>query len=294
MNGLISSIFSLVLGVIATVFVSNYYYRRSFKSSLTPFIQFSSSPLIGLDPNIRNDLIIKYKNAQVDNLFEIQFLIANTGDKSIKTPIKPLTLHIPEGCELLDANVLHTNPEGRTVEFEFTHEKKTINYIFSLLNKEEFFITKLLLNGTASHEDFKFLIEAEELPPTLEIQRLPLDAIGIKGRKKKLRFEWGFLAVGAAIFTFGLNISNLIYQSWSDLPNFQWSNIFLFVSNLKLAHYSIFLSTLPAFFFLLLGILLMVGAFTDFSFPRKKKFMVPDNHMLLIQGEHPYYHYPFH
>jgi len=78
MNELLISIGSLVIGIIATVLVTKYYFRRSLEKSLTPYIQFSSSPLKDIDPAVRKALEVKYQDHAIDNLYEIQFLIANT------------------------------------------------------------------------------------------------------------------------------------------------------------------------------------------------------------------------
>ena len=111
MSGLVTSIASLILGVVATVWVSRYYFKRTVDKALTPYIQFSSSLFEGVDPSVRQALTIDYKGTSVKELLEIQFLIANTGERPIKDLIKPLTLIIPAGCTLLDASMLHIAPD---------------------------------------------------------------------------------------------------------------------------------------------------------------------------------------
>jgi len=130
MNQLLISIGSLVAGIVAAGLVSRYYFRRSVEKSLTPYIQFSSSPLKGIDPEVRKELEVKYRDHAIDNLYEIQFLIANTGDKAIRDVIEPLTLTIPDGCVLLDASVLHVSPKGRKIILEMSEDKQEVRYIF--------------------------------------------------------------------------------------------------------------------------------------------------------------------
>ena len=87
MNDLVISIGSLIVGVVA----SRYYFKRTVDKSLTPYIHFSSSLFDGVDPSVRESLKIAYKGTPVNELLEIQFLIANTGERSIRDVIHPLT-----------------------------------------------------------------------------------------------------------------------------------------------------------------------------------------------------------
>ncbi len=286
MNGLLISIGSLVAGIIATVLVSKYYFRRSVEKSLTSYIQFSSSPLKGIDPAVRKELEVKYQDHAIDNLYEIQFLIANTGDRAIRDVIKPLTLIIPEKCTLLDASVLHVDPQGRTIDIEISNDKKELRYVFPLLNSGEFFITKLLLNGTPAEEDFRFSIVSDELPPTLAPVPLPYDSIGTS---RKREFQYPLLIVGLLITALGLAIVKLIYDVWSSLPSWSELGAWGFFTSLGLSGWVLFVSIVPAFVFLLLGVMITVASFTEGSFPPpKKKFILPDDKQLLRRGiRHP-------
>jgi hypothetical protein len=120
MNDLAVSLASLIIGVVATVWVSRYYFKRTTDKSLTPYLQFMSSLFDGVDPSVRESLKIAYKGTAVTELLEVQFLIANTGERPIRDVIAPLTLSIPENCSLLDASLLHISPEGREVEIKHT------------------------------------------------------------------------------------------------------------------------------------------------------------------------------
>ena len=75
---------SVIVGIIATIWVSNHYFLRSRRKSLTPYIQFFTSVFRGVDPSVRDALEIEYKEVQIHDLFEIQFLIANTGERPIR------------------------------------------------------------------------------------------------------------------------------------------------------------------------------------------------------------------
>ena len=279
MNQLLISIGSLVAGIVAAGLVSRYYFRRSVEKSLTPYIQFSSSPLKGIDPEVRKELEVKYRDHAIDNLYEIQFLIANTGDKAIRDVIEPLTLTIPDGCVLLDASVLHVSPKGRKIILEMSEDKQEVRYIFPLLNSGEFFISKLLLNGAPTEESFSFSIVADELPPTLTPTHLPYDSIA---SSRKREFEFSLLTAGLVITVLGLAIVKLIYDGWSSLPNWSEHGFWEFFTSLGFSGWALFASILPAFVFLLIGVMLTVASFTEGSFPPpKKKFIVPDDRQLL-------------
>lgn len=282
---------SLVLGIIATILVSKYYYKRSFKTSLTPFIQFSSLPLLGIDANVRKELVIKYGNEDIENLFEIQFLIANTGDKAVKDIIEPLTLTMPNDCKLLDANILFVRPEGRKVEINLSNDKTVIEYRFSLLNSEEFFITKLLINGIPSEKDFDFSIVSEELSPILKPIPLPFDAIET-GEKRG--FVWWMLLIGSLFIVLSLSILKLILDNWSKIPHFKQLPFLDFIANLGLSGFSVFICIIPSLLFMLFGVMLSIVSFTNFRFPKaKNKFVVPNNKQLLKRGRDLFYH-PIH
>ena len=275
------------LGALFSFLISRYYYKRNFNSSLTPYIQFSSSPLIGVDPKLRNDLKVNYRNKEVENLLEIQFLIANTGDKPIKAPLKPLTLSIPESNEILDSKILYINPEGREVNISENPTRTSIIYDFSLLNSGDFFISKLLINGNPSLEDFKFEIGAEELPPSLAIKDLPTDALNVKG-KKKFRFDGMILLLGLGLLFFGCSVLKLIFVNIGSFPSIIDLGFTNFIKIMGTTDIAVMISILPTLILIVLGIMLVFGSFTDFSFPKpKNRFNIPEEKDLLRKA---YFH----
>ncbi len=172
LNDAMVSILSLFGGVLATVIVARYYFLRTVeksKKSLVPYVDFFSELLDGIDPDVRKALSIRYQNLEVEDLIEVQFLVANSGEKPIRDAIKPLTLTVPDSSKIMNAALLHISPEGRDVSLNVDKETNTIKFLFDLLNKDEFFVVKLLLNGKADIEDFKFSITVDDLPPTLGV-----------------------------------------------------------------------------------------------------------------------------
>ncbi len=279
MNQFLIAIIGLITGIIATILISKYYFKRSLDKSITPYIQFSSSPLKGIDPSVRKELEVKYQNHAIESLYEIQFLIANTGTKAIRDVIEPLTLTIPKDCTLLDANILHVKPIGRKIHLEISEDKKEIRHVFPVLNSNEFFITKLLLNGTPKEKDFSFSIISDYLPPTLKPIRLPHDSLWSSTKKI---FSFFPLSFGLIVIFFGLAIAMLIYDSLPSLPSWNKLGPLGFFTNLGLSGWAVFVCVVPLVALLLLGIISVAASFTGGHFPPpKKKFIVPNDEQLI-------------
>ena len=271
MNDLAVSLASLIIGVVATVWASRYYFKRATDKSLTPYLQYMSSLFDGVYPSVRESLKIAYKGTAVTELLEVQFLIANTGERPIRDIIAPLTLSIPKNCSLLDASILHVSPEGREVVIKHTPE--TVVFSFPLLNTGEFFITKLLLQGKTKAKDFKFTITVDDLPPVLTALHMPPELI--EGERKR-EFDWDQLVLGTILTTVGAAVSALIYIQWPVIHQ-SWK---LGIVAGFAAHWLLLLSSLiaafPTLILLVAGPMLCVGAFSDFSFLTRRRFRVPD------------------
>jgi hypothetical protein len=50
---------------------------------LTPYKNFISRVFSYIDPELKKDLKIKYKDIDVDNFYQVQFTIINTGNRSL-------------------------------------------------------------------------------------------------------------------------------------------------------------------------------------------------------------------
>jgi len=279
MSSILISIISIIFGIIATIIVSSYYYKKSFKKSLTPYTQFFSTPLHGIDQEVRKDLIIKYKDKEIQELFEIQFLIANTGDKAIRDIIKPLTLTIPGKCNLLDATILHISPSGRNISLEYFEESNKISFCMQLLNSNEFFIVKLLLDKECEAKEFIFSIVADELPPILEGRTLTYD--DIKSSEAENNIDFGLIGVSGLFIIFGLTIGYVVSISFVTLPSIKELGLsFFYIIGLR--GWAIILSYSAPVFILIVGIMFLFLAFTDLKFPfSKKMFIVPNDKQLL-------------
>jgi|GEM_PF-4437277 len=184
-----TAIASVLIGVAATFVADHIYFRRSLRKALTPYVQFSSSPMSRMNAKVRAELDVSFRGQPVCNLYEVQFLIANTGATPIRDIIEPLSILIPDGCTLLDANVVYISPTGRKISLYALPEKNKVNFDIHVLNGGEFFIVKLVINGDPDLSSFVFEIVADGLPPTLELQWLPFGSIRAQGKKQKMNFE---------------------------------------------------------------------------------------------------------
>lgn len=274
MNDLILSLGSLFIGIVSSVWVSAYYFRRSLKKSLIPYIQYYSSPFKDLDVDVRSALKVTYQQESVEDLFEIQFLIANTGDKAIRDVIEPLALNIPEQCTLLDASIIHKQPNELKIDLIADKEINRVTINFPLLNSGDFFILKLLLNGTPKSDAWQFSIVVDELPPILKTERLNYDSIA---SSKKREFEFSLLGFGLLATFCGLAQFKVIYNELAYLPNFEGSLVNLF-SKINLDTVAVVLTFISALIFFLIGVMMSAASFTEGRFPpSKKKFVVPEH-----------------
>jgi hypothetical protein len=189
-----------LLGIVATVIVGRYYFLRTVDKRLSAYIHLASPVLAGIDPSVRQVLKTYYRDVEVVDLFQLQFLVANEGERAIRDLIEPLTLELPMEVKLLDATVLHIHPKERVVGVS-TKDKgnnggKTtfIECTFPLLNKGDFFLVKLLLDGVLDYSNLEFRITVDDLPPIIKPSWLPFSI----DSSKEPRIDW--LAVLFGVF----------------------------------------------------------------------------------------------
>jgi len=200
METMIFSIIGLIIGGIITFFTSRYFFKKSLQhKELSTFIQFLTEILYDIDPDVEDKLKVFYENEIVKEFYQIQYVIANTGDLPIRDIIDPLKLTIPNKGKILDVSIVHVEPEGRFIGYKITNQNgnDTVNFNFPLLNSGEFFIFKILIKGSLPfpekdskdnsiepsdyfskyelYDKYIFSITADDLPPTLISEPLPPD-----------------------------------------------------------------------------------------------------------------------
>ena len=276
MGNILVAIISILIGAAATFFASRHYYRRSVDKEITPFEQLQSNVLSHIDKEVKSDLHIEYKGVKVENLQQLQFLIANTGERAIRDVIKPLRLDFPQDVEIMDAAILYIAPNGREVSLNIPEAANSVELEFPLLNKDEFFIFKLLVKGAPSRSDLKFTIVADDLPPELDIQRLTYNQIEKEERSNRQEFELGLFISGFVLLVVAFYLGILAHYTNPDsFPTIQsegwtWINAIPFISISSIIGYIL------AGVFALIGALMIVGAVVgNFEFPQSKKFRLP-------------------
>jgi len=271
------AIVSILIGIGATFFASRHYYRRSVDKELTPFIQLQSNVLSHIDEEVKSDLHVEYKGVKVDSLQQLQFLVANTGERAIRDIIKPLRLELPDSSEIMDASILYVFPKGREVNIDPRASGNILEFNFPLLNKDEFFIFKLLIKGEPEREELKFRIVADDLPPELEIQRLTYSQVERETKEKESEFELAPLVIGLVFLVFAFFTGILSHYIPSDiLPEvdsgtFQWINDIPVIGIASIVGYF-----LTGVFTIIGGMAAFAAIFGNFEFPKSKKFKLPN------------------
>jgi len=263
--------------------------------NLSCFVQYLSEILTDIEPEVKNNLAINFKGQKVESLYQVQLVIANTGDIPIQNLIKPLVLEIPNNGLILDANLLHIDPKGREVNIDVANSKKTITFNFPLLNSGDYFITKLLVKGEPpspkiDQEDhslslieylgynlFNFSITTEDLPPSITSQHLPSDYL----ENRFHIFDKSAILIGALFIGIALIYSYILNQIGilDSLLTFQ--NSIEFKSSSTFLNLSIIIAWIISLLFLFIGIVIPLSEIKGLRPKKKTKFKISRNHSKL-------------
>lgn len=177
----------------------------------------------------------------------------------------------------MDASILYVFPKGREVNIDPRASGNILEFNFPLLNKDEFFIFKLLIKGEPERKELKFKIVADDLPPELEIQRLTYSQIERESKEKESEFELGLLFVGLGFLVVALFTGILSHYVPSDILPKVISEPFQWINNVPI------IGIASVIGYLLTGMLTLVGGmvafaaiFGNFEFPKSKKFRLPN------------------
>lgn len=281
MENILIAFVGAVIGIIATVVVGRYYYVRTTDKRLNVYIQLASPVLGGIDPKVREVLKVHYRNIEVVDLFQLQFLVANEGVRAIRDCIEPLTVGIPSNIKLLDATVLYVRPENRTVKVNVRDEDNTadsstvVECIFPLLNKGDFFLVKLLLDGLLKPLELQFRITADDLPPVINTKMLPFSLMASDAP----RTDWLAMVLGILCLLFSL----VSVFSTTILIDARRELLFLFSLSKAPALASvltwaiIILSGLSALFLLIVAMVSIISIGFAGRLRRKSRFALPSH-----------------
>jgi hypothetical protein len=277
----------IISGALITIIVSKYFFKKSIKEKkLNTYIQFSSRLFSVLDPELKKNLIVNFKNHKIDNITQAQFFIANTGDVPIKDIIEPLKLSLPKENKIFSVNIVHIEPEGREIKFDLIELEKEniIKFNIPLLNSGEYFVFKLLMQDKLPSEDddkkkdensiFKFTITADDLPPSLQISHLPYSYYQEETEQK---YDRTFLWIGLISGLFFTVFTSILYAF-----KFKTAGLYLFSFKefFNLGTFSFFnvcliLFALLDLIALILVIIGIVGSISELKPNEKPKFKIP-------------------
>lgn len=293
---LLFSIAGIVIGAIVSYFVSKHFFKKGVKKkSLTPYIQFSSKLFSDLDHELREDLIVNYKNLNVENLAQAQFIVANSGDIAIRDIIKPLRLTLPLENKIFNISIIHIEPEGREIKYNVIETEKSniIEFNIPLLNAGEYFVFKILTQDVLPKEEndddndediddldaetktYKFTITADDLPPKLTIRELPYSYYE---HEKLTSYDWMSFWIGLISLIVFIATAGTLYSL-----KFKSENLYLFnprnffnLETFSFYNVSILLLALFGTITLLMTILGFIMALSEISPREEPKFKVPD------------------
>jgi hypothetical protein len=217
-GALILTLVSLVVGAALSVLVSRYYFKRSLNYRLNVYRLGSSRVLAGIDPEIRKELSITFRDVTVEQLTTITLLVANQGVHPIKDPIKPLTITLPDGASFVDASFPFIFPDGRAVQGNLASANSFV-CDFKILNPDEYFLVKLLISGDVRPRAVKCEVTAENLPPQLKVQNPPNVVSGNDSRSKLGGFDLFIFVMGIVVALLGVSCLSTIGWAYQSDPN---------------------------------------------------------------------------
>lgn len=219
MTVLVATAISLVVGVLGTLAISKFYYERGNKKSLTPYIGYAMSVFGGMDPLLREKLKIRYEDVEVEDMYQVVVLVLNDGFRPIKDVIEPLSLTVGEGAEVLDARVVHIDPDGRSVDAKIAtaSDPARVEFDFPLLNRGDYFLTKVLYRADLTTDltaaDMRFAITVDDLPPELETE-----SFFRLNTSQKSGVSWAEIGIGALIMLVAVAMSYVILLAGQAMP----------------------------------------------------------------------------
>ena len=272
-----NTIIALFVGVLVTVAVGRYYFRRTMRKSIGIYEILVTQIFAGIEADVRDQLRFTYQDREVEDLHQLEFVIANDGERAISNVIKPLRLDLPQGVELLDASVLYRHPKNLHASIpteDSERSTKSILFEFPLLNRGDFFLVKLLLSGKLRRDDLIFKILADDLPRRLSISRLPSSAF----EERKFAFEWIPIIAGlicAGVVAWEVWVLSLIYDQRPELFPYPWASYsFTIESVALLVPAGLPLIAFGIFAFVLIGVSFFGGlTLTGHRFPIPKDLL---------------------
>jgi hypothetical protein len=219
----------LIISIAITVIVSHYYFRRGQKKNIEIYFHYLTSVFGGIDKSVKDNLNISYQKKYVKDLIQLQFIVSNQGEVSLKNAIKPLTFELPSSVNVLDVKIPYVEPSGREINYsiiKLKNRKTNIVFQFPVLNKKEGFIVKILLTGELNPKETKFTITDDGLPPEIKPFGWGVSHFGLSYPVNwiALFLYFVFIGLGGVVIFLSINYTKLHPSAIPFLSNkFQFS-----------------------------------------------------------------------
>lgn len=267
------TILGIIIGVAATILVARYYFQRSVNKSLGVFTTLSNRVFAGIEKEVKEKLEFHYDGEEIDELQQIDLIVANDGDKSIRDCIEPLSFRFKKKTKILDVSIVYRSPKTLQVEInqQSANAMPQVNCEFPLLNSGEFFMIKFLVDGYVSSSDIECRILVDDIPREFSIKPLPLAAV----RDSKPKVEWAGVAAGLLSLVGVTALAITIWNYYSLKPAispYPWSEF----SPAWLETPFLLILVLGGLLMTFIGVILLVGiGFEDF-FKKHPRFPLPE------------------
>lgn len=146
------------VGVIVAMATIYYGWFMEDTRSLTATV--ITSAKLGFTEGMENKFDILYNGKSVENPILFQVRIENTGTQAIKEDefSRPIKINFAPSTEILEASIVDSRPEniGATI----TTDSKVITLPNTLLNPDDAFTVRIILDDTDNSEDVGFKLDA--------------------------------------------------------------------------------------------------------------------------------------
>ena len=245
-----------VIGILAAIPISHFYYRRSLNKTLSFFLIHEDQPLSRMDVGVRERLKVQFFSPnpppqanvaapltaqahEVGALHHLQFLIANTGVRAISFHEGP-TLEIPAGKLILDASIIYQKPDELAASLAplpiIDAGPQKIRFSIPLLNRGEFFIGKLLLSESTNVHELALALVAEDLPRSVSIMPLPRESTMSLYETIEWAAVWfGLFCIALAVGCYFASSAVYVANPFPDLREVGIANYFTHIRPIHLA-----------------------------------------------------------
>jgi len=162
------------IGIIATGILSHLYHKRNHCRSLGVFVRYDARFFDKIDSSIRHSLTVEYNGRPIDQLQQIEIVVANDGEQAVKQLIEPLRISFPPNARILEKSITKRSHPDIQVEIvqHSNQDAEVLAISFPLLNSGEYFSLSLLIEGSVSPKTTACVLAAEGLPRKLSVEPL--------------------------------------------------------------------------------------------------------------------------